>query len=68
MNYIAARYALWILLCIPIIILGFALSGNLFDELLRQLRAGKAKQEAKQAKQARGSDSEEFTKSRGSGL
>lgn len=66
MSYTIARYALWILLCIPVIVLGFGLISNLLDGMLQESRAKKAKQEAKKAKeQRRFSFEEEYLKSRG---
>ena len=66
MSYTIARYALWILLCIPVIVLGFGLISNLLDGMLQESRAKKAKQEAKKAKeQRRLSFEEEYLKSRG---
>ena len=66
MDYTIARYALWILLCIPVVVLGFGLIGNLFEGLLQENRAKKAKRDAKKAKeQDRRSFEEEYLKSRG---
>ena len=68
MTITIARYALWILLCIPVVVLGFGLVGDLLDGILQENREKKAKREAKQAKeQKHKSFEEEFHSSRGSG-
>ena len=53
MTYTIARYALWILLCIPIFVLGFGLFGDLLEGVLQENRAKKAKRDAKDAKEKR---------------
>ena len=66
MSYTIARYALWILLCIPVIVLGFSLIGNLLEGMVQENRAKKAKRDAKKAKeQNRRSFEEEYLKNRG---
>ena len=66
MSYTIARYALWILLCIPVLVLGFGLIGNLLEGMIQENRAKKAKRDAKKAKeQNRRSFEEEYLKSRG---
>ena len=66
MTYSIARYALWILLCIPVIVLGFSLIGNLLEGMIQENRAEKAKRDAKKAKeQNRRSFEEEYLTSRG---
>ena len=69
MSYTIARYALWVLLCIPVAVLGFALVGDLLDGILQDAREKKAKKNAKQ-KQEQKVDSleQEYRKSRESGL
>ena len=51
MSYTIARYALWILLCIPVVVLGFSLLGNLLEGVLQENRTKKAKRDAKKAKE-----------------
>ena len=66
MTYSIARYALWILLCIPVLVLGFGLIGNLLEGMIQENRAKKAKREAKKAKEQKHDALEdEFLKSRG---
>ena len=69
MSYTIARYALWVLLCIPVAVLGFALVGDLLDGILQDAREKKAKKNAKQ-KQEQKVDSleQEYRKSREGGL
>ena len=69
MSYTIARYALWVLLCIPVAVLGFALVGDLLEGILQDAREKKAKQNAKQ-KQEQKVDSleQEYRKSRESGF
>ena len=68
MTYTIARYALWILLCVPIIILGFGLFGDLFEGVLQESRAKKAKRDAKEAKeQKRQAFEDEYRKNHRSG-
>ncbi|MBR3034872.1 MAG: hypothetical protein IKH87_02130 [Firmicutes bacterium] len=69
MSYTIARYALWVLLCIPVAVLGFALVGDLLDGILQDAREKKAKKNAKQ-KQEQKVDSleQEYRKSPESGL
>jgi hypothetical protein len=69
MSYTIARYALWVLLCIPVAVLGFALVGDLLDGILQDAREKKAKKNAKQ-KQEQKVDSleQEYRKSRESGF
>ena len=50
MSYTIARYALWILLSIPVIALGFGLCGDLMNGILQESRDKKAKRDAKAAK------------------
>ncbi|MBO5516990.1 MAG: hypothetical protein J6A42_02755 [Firmicutes bacterium] len=69
MSYTIARYALWILLSIPVIVLGFGLCGDLMNGILQESRDKKAKKDAKLAKeQQRKSFEEEYRRSRDSGL
>lgn len=49
MSYTVARYALWILLCMPVLILGFALLSDLLGDLLEESRAKKARRQAQEA-------------------
>jgi prephenate dehydrogenase len=66
MTITIARYALWILLCIPVFVLGFGLLGDLLDGVLRESRAKKAKRDAKNAKdQKRQSFESEYKKTHG---
>ena len=66
MDYTIARYALWILLCIPVVVLGFGLIGNLYEGMLQENRVKKAKRDAKKAKeQNRSSFEEEYFRRRG---
>ena len=66
MTYTIARYALWILLCIPVVVLGFGLISNLLEGMLQENRAKKAKREAKKAKEEkRSSFEDEYFKKRG---
>ena len=68
MSYTIARYALWVLLCIPVIVLGFSLTGDLLEGILQENREKKAKRDAKQAKdEKRKSFEDEYRKSRESG-
>ena len=69
MSYTIARYALWILLCIPVIVLGFGLCGDLMNSILQESREKKAKKDANAANdQQRRSFEEEYRKSRDSGV
>ena len=68
MSITVARYILWILLCIPVAILGFSLVGDLLDGILQENRDKKAKKEAKQAKeQKRKSFEDEYFNHRSGG-
>ena len=65
MSYTIARYALWALLCIPIVVLGFSLTGNLLEDVLQQTLEKKAKRDVKQAKEQKRRDFEdEYRRSR----
>ena len=69
MSYSVARYALWILLCIPVFVLGFGLFGDLFESVLQESRAKKAKQDAEKKKEEqRRSFDEEYRRTHGSGF
>ena len=66
MTYTIARYALWILLCVPVFVLGFSLLANLLEGVLQENRAQKAKRDAKKAKEKdRRSFEEEYLRTRG---
>lgn len=68
MTVTIARYALWILLSLPIIVLGFGLLGDLMEGVIQEDRTKKAKRDAKEAKeQKRQSFEDEYRKNRGSG-
>ena len=68
MSYTVARYALWVLLSIPVAVLGFSLVGDLLDVILQDNRDRKAKKAAKDAKeQKRKSSEDDFLKKYGSG-
>ena len=51
MTITIARYALWILLCIPVAILGFSLFGDLSEGVLQESRSKKEKKDAQQRKE-----------------
>ena len=59
MSYTIARYALWILLCLPVFVLGIGLFNSLINEMLSDSRARKARQEEKAKKQKRQTDEED---------
>lgn len=59
MTYTVARYALWILLTIPVLVLGLSLCTDLLDGVLQENREKKARREAKEAKQQKRSSFEE---------
>ncbi len=68
MSYTVARYALWVLLSIPVAVLGFSLVGDLLDVILQDNRDRKAKKAAKDVKeQKRKSSEDDFLKKYGSG-
>ncbi len=48
-----ARYALWILLCVPVFVLGFGLLGDLVNSILQDNKVRKARKDAKDAKARR---------------
>ncbi len=60
MSYTVARYALWILLCIPIIALGIGLLSSLFNEVLADSRVRKAKQEERAKKKRKASEEDAY--------
>ncbi len=66
MTTTIARYALWILLCIPMIVLGFWMFWNLFDGVLQESRAKKQKKDKQTAKtEHRRAFDEEYHRHRG---
>ena len=68
MSQIFARYALWILLCIPLFVLGVGLCVDLLNDSLQELRGRKAKADAKKAKTQKRYDFEsEYRRRYGSG-
>lgn len=68
MSYTIARYALWVLLCIPVAVLGFRLVGDLLDTILQDSRKKQAERDAKTAKeQKRLRFEEQYRKQSGTG-
>ena len=59
MTTTVARYVLWALLCIPVLVLGMGLCTDLLDGVLKENREKKAKKEAEKAKQQKRSSFEE---------
>ena len=69
MTITIARYALWILLCIPVAILGFSLFGDLLEGVLQESRSKKEKKDALQRKEdKRKAFEDEYRRRHGSGF
>ena len=69
MTYTIARYALWILLCIPVFVLGVGLCGDLMNGIIQENREKKAKRDAKSARERSRLDfEEEYRRSRDGSL